>query len=559
MRIACAQFNPIVGDLKGNSEKILSLIELASKSDVDLIVFPELAVCGYPPEDLLLKEHFVADNIRTLKEIAKKIKTMSAIIGFVDRDKNHHIYNAAAIISKGKIVDIYHKQELPNYGVFDEKRYFDQGQGFNIYSINGEPFGVSICEDIWVEGKVCNQQSKKGAQILINISCSPFDINKLEERERLLSKKAKQTKTYICYVNAVGGQDELVFDGGSFIVDPSGKIIQRAPTCEESLMIADILLKKPSKAKHIISLTWENKQKKRTLVDENYSKVGLIERIYQALVLGTRDYVQKNGFRKVLIGLSGGIDSAVVAAIACQAIGAENVIGVSMPSQFSSQGTKNDAKVLANQLNIEFKEIPISELFQSYLNVLAQEFDGLEPNVAEENLQARIRGTILMALSNKFGHLLLTTGNKTEMAVGYCTLYGDMCGGFSVIKDVPKMMVYQLADFINEGKEQIPESIIKRAPSAELRENQKDQDSLPPYVLLDAVLEEYIVKHSSIDKINKVKNVNFVKKIINLVDQNEYKRRQASPGIKITSRAFGKDWRLPITNKYKEFNKNETL
>ena len=537
LRLALAQINPIVGDLKGNQQKIVDYIKQAQAQHADAVIFPELALTGYPPEDLLLKDHFIADNIKALQAVIKHTKGVTAIVGFVDRDKNGNLYNAAAVIENGKFKGVYHKQELPNYGVFDEKRYFKPGNENKIFSIKGVKVGINICEDIWVDKAAYYQQAKKGAKLLINISSSPYDLNKLQARQNLLKRRVKETKTFVCYVNLVGGQDELVFDGSSFVMDPKGRTLAMAKEFDEDLLIVDL-----------------NSSKKKLVEKRTIKALSQIERIYKALVLGTHDYVKKNGFQKVCVGLSGGIDSALVAEIAVNAIGKNNVIGVSMPSRFSSEGTKLDAKRIAESLGIQFLEIPIEPIFNSYLKILADAFKGLKSNSAEENIQARIRGNILMALSNKFGWLVLTTGNKSEIAVGYCTLYGDMSGGFAVIKDVPKTKVYELAEFVNKRKGAIiPQTIIDRAPSAELRENQKDQDTLPPYHALDQMLEQYVEKHSSLDQMVKTNDLALVKQVITMVHHNEYKRRQGAPGIKITPRAFGKDWRLPITNKYREF------
>lgn len=541
IRIAAAQINPTVGDLAGNQAKIITAIRRAKAQDADIVAFPELVVCGYPPEDLLYKDHFVRDNIKVLHSLVGETKGITAIIGFVDMDKAKRLYNAAAVLSDRKIKGIYRKEELPNYGVFDEKRYFHQGKNNKVFSASGQCIGVSICEDIWIDKGACQEQSKKGAKLLINISCSPYDVGKLRKREQLLKKRAKQTKTFICYVNLVGGQDELVFDGGSLVIDPRGKIIASAKQFEEDLMIADIAINKGKTEKRFI----------KQHVSEHLSQN---ERIYRALVLGTRDYAWKNGFQKAVLGLSGGIDSALVAAIAVDALGSDNVIGVTMPSRYTARATKNDAKRLADNLGIQFIESPIEKMFKTYLSELKRELKGTKFGLAEENLQARIRGNILMTLSNKFGWLVLTTGNKSEMAVGYCTLYGDMTGGFAVIKDVPKTKVYELAKFRN-GKDKvvIPASTIRRAPTAELRANQKDRDSLPPYDILDAMLKEYVEQHRSLGQMAQRNSRRLIKNIIAMVDRSEYKRRQAPPGIKITPRAFGRDWRLPITNRYKEF------
>jgi NAD+ synthase (glutamine-hydrolysing) len=531
LRIALAQINLTVGDLTGNREKIEQYITLSQKQSADVVVFPELAICGYPPEDLLLKESFITENMAALKSIVKKTKGIMVIIGFVDRDKKGLLYNALAVCADGKIKGVYHKHELPNYGVFDEKRYFHTGKTDGIFTIKGVRVGTNICEDIWIQDSIYKLQAKKKCRVLINLSSSPYEFGKLGLRKKLLIKRAREAKSFIVYVNLVGGQDELVFDGGSLVVDPAGRVIAGGQQFEEELIITDL------------------GSKSKTLPNELNST----EEIYKALVLGTRDYVLKNGFKKVVVGLSGGVDSALVAAIACDAIGAENVIGVTMPSQFTSTGTNTDAKKLAENLNIRLIEIPIKAVHKSYLDALANEFVQTKLDTTEENIQARVRGNLLMALSNKFGWLVLTTGNKSEIAVGYCTLYGDMSGGFAVIKDIPKTKVYELAKFINKEKPGlIPETTITRAPTAELRENQKDQDTLPEYDILDQILEKYIEEHESLDKMSKKFPAELVKRVVRMVDMNEYKRRQAAPGIKITGRAFGKDWRLPLTNKYRK-------
>jgi len=538
IRIALAQINTTVGDLKGNAEKIISYTQQACAQKADLIIFPELTLCGYPPEDLLLKKHFVRDNVTLLKKIAKKITTTTAIIGFVDVDKSGAIFNAAALIDKGRVVDVYRKNTLPNYGVFDEARYFTPGEKGFVFCKGSVTFGLTVCEDIWEEEGVYLDEVSHGAQCIINISASPFHASKHAHREQLMQKRAQQTGASVCYVNLVGGQDELVFDGGSLFVDAKGKTCVCAQQFKEDLVCVDIphthrSLKKRSKLKRLSSTS----------------------EIYNALVLGTRDYVRKNGFEKVVIGLSGGIDSALTAAIAVDALGRQNVAGVSMPSRYSSKGTKSDARQLAKNLNIAFHEIPIQSVCAAYGKTLQKMFKGKKADAAEENIQARIRGNLLMALSNKFGWLVLTTGNKSETAVGYCTLYGDMAGGFAVIKDVSKTLVYTLAKEYNRLQAQpiIPRSIITRAPSAELRKGQKDQDSLPPYSLLDAILKEYIEEDKSFETIARHrKKRSTVHKVISMVDKNEYKRRQAPPGVKITPKSFGKDRRLPITNRYTE-------
>lgn len=555
LRVALAQINPTVGDLPGNRQKIIEYIARARAKDADIVVFPELAVCGYPPEDLLLKEHFIRDNIKSLNLLAREVKDIAAVIGFVDIDKDKRLYNAAAVISDGRWKGVYRKKELPNYGVFDEKRYFTAGDDHIVFALGGHVFGVTICEDIWIEGSVYQKQAKSGADLLINISSSPYDVGKLKKRQELLRKRARQTKTFICYTNLVGGQDELVFDGGSMIIDPRGKTLAFGKLFEEDLAIADVPVKQKKKTSKAVVLSKAVFHKAQAPFAAQVAPEGTsLERICEALVLGTRDYARKNKFRDCLIGLSGGIDSSLVAAVAVEALGKENVIGVSMPSRFTSAGTRDDARALAGNLGIKFHEIPIERMFEAYLEQLKEIFGEQPFGRAEENLQARIRGTILMTLSNRWGSLVLTTGNKSEIGVGYCTLYGDMSGGFAVIKDVPKTTVYQLARLVNQeaGKDIIAQSVLERAPTAELRENQKDQDSLPPYDILDEMLREYVEEHRSLAEMARKNDKELVKKVIAMVDSNEYKRRQGPPGIKITPRAFGKDWRLPITNKYRE-------
>ena len=555
LRIALAQINPTVGDLPGNRQKILEYITRARAKDADIVVFPELAVCGYPPEDLLLKEHFVRDNIKSLNLLAREVKDIAAVIGFVDIDNKKCLYNAAAVIFDGRLKGVYRKKELPNYGVFDEKRYFMPGNDHIVFALGGHVFGVTICEDIWIEGSVYQKQVKSGADLLINIASSPYDVGKLKKRQELLRKRARQTKAFICYTNLVGGQDELVFDGGSMVVDPRGKTLAFGKSFEEDLVIVDVPVKQKKKTSKAVVLSKAVFYKAQAPQAAQVAMEGSSrERICKALVLGTRDYACKNKFCNCLIGLSGGIDSSLVAAIAVAALGKEHVIGVSMPSRFTSAGTRRDACALAVNLGIKFHEIPIERMFGVYLEQLKEIFGEQPFGRAEENLQARIRGTILMTLSNRWGSLVLTTGNKSEIGVGYCTLYGDMSGGFAVIKDVPKTTVYQLARLVNQkaGKDIIAQSVLERAPTAELRENQKDQDSLPPYDILDEMLREYVEEHRSLAEMARKNDKELVKKVIAMVDRNEYKRRQGPPGIKITPRAFGKDWRLPITNKYRE-------
>jgi len=547
LRIALAQINTTVGNLEGNARKIIDYIERAREMSVNVIAFPELAITGYPPEDLLLKKHFVEDNLKVLKSLLKETKNITAVIGFVDADNKGRLFNAAAVVHNRTLKGIYHKEQLPNYGVFDEKRYFTPGRNNKIFKSGPAALGVSICEDIWTQKGPCRKQAKAGAKVLINISSSPYYAGKGKERENLIIRQAKQNKVYVGYANLVGGQDELVFDGASMVVDPQGKIVATGKQFEEDLVVADLDVGK--------------KSSRFTIKGPLAKRLDAVEEIYRALVLGTRDYIQKNGFKKAVIGLSGGIDSSLTALIACDAIGKENVIGISMPSRFTSEGTRSDARVLAQNLGITFKEIPIGTVWQSYLETLKREFADCKSDITEENLQARIRGNILMAFSNKFGWLVLTTGNKSEIAVGYCTLYGDMAGGFAVIKDVPKTKVYDLARFRNNlnSKNVIPESVFTRPPTAELRENQKDEDSLPPYDILDPILEQYVELDRDVTGTNhdlSLKNkgridVHLIEKVANMVDRTEYKRRQAPPGVKITPKAFGRDRRLPITNLYR--------
>ena len=554
LRIALAQINATVGDLVGNRDWILAFSERARQKGADIVAFPEMCVTGYPPEDLLLKNHFVINNLSTLKDIVSHIRGITAVVGFVDSGKDGALYNAAAVIADGKLAGVYHKHALPNYSVFDEKRYFTPGKNPGLFSLKGIPFGVNICEDIWVPDGVFRDQAKAGAALIINISSSPYEAGKRIDREKLIAQVARTTKAYVGYVNLVGGQDELVFDGTSMVVSPAGKIIAGGEQFKEDLVFCDIPVKKKRASKVVVvkAAAPAEQPKIKSVVPK---RLALIEEIYAAVVCGTRDYVHKNGFKKVVIGLSGGIDSSLVAALASDAVGRANVVGISMPTRYNAEETKSDARRLANNLGIEFHEVPVEGIFQVYLDALKGEFQNLPFGLAEENLQSRIRGNILMAFSNKFGWLVLTTGNKSEMATGYCTLYGDMSGGYAVIKDIFKMRVYDLAEYFNkkEGREVIPRSVFKRPPSAELRFNQKDQDSLPPYPVLDELLGLYVESHRGLKEITVVgKDPKIAKKVVELVDKSEYKRRQAPPGVKISRRAFGKDWRLPLTNRYRE-------
>jgi len=536
VRVAIGQINTVVGDLGGNSRKISSCIKEAISKNIDLIIFPELSITGYPPEDLLLKRHFIKENMKYLKKISREINNIVAIVGFVD-EKKGNIYNSAAVISNKKIIYVYHKMHLPNYGVFDEKRYFKPGFENRLIKIKDLSFVVNICEDIWAEsiGHRAEEIFEK-ADFLVNISASPYHIDKIKERERIIGAKAKRFKIPIVYCNLIGGQDELVFDGRSALFGKDGSVIVEAKAFEEDLLIFDLYA-----------------EKEAIRMEPKINLISREEEIYFALVLGTKDYVLKNNFSKVTLGLSGGIDSALVACIARDALGSGNVLALGMPSRYSSVKTQTDAEIIAKNLGIKFRKISINNIFSSYLDTLNLHFKGVKPNIAEENIQARIRGNILMAFSNKFGYLVLNTGNKSETSAGYCTLYGDMAGGFSVIKDVPKRLVYELAKYVNkrEGKDIIPKSVFKRAPTAELKPNQKDQDTLPPYDFLDRVIDLYIEKNKGFkDIVKEVGCKDIVKKVLNMIDSSEYKRRQAPPGVKITQMAFGKDRRMPITNKF---------
>jgi len=560
-----------VGDFQGNTQKILEAIAHGKSLSVDLLTFPELAVCGYPPEDLLLKPQFVRENLKAIEEIEKHCSGLTVVVGFVDAQSD--IYNAAAVIHDGKLAGIYHKIYLPNYGVFDENRYFQAGQDCPVYTVAGIGVGINICEDIWYEAGPATIQAYSGAEVIVNISASPYHFGRLKFRERMLSTRAADNVVIVAYNNLVGGQDELVFDGGSMVLDEKGQLIAKGKQFEEDLIMADLdveavfrtRLRDPRWRKEASQLGQQRQATKVTLSEAPLAtqkpelakaqaqSLGPAEEVYRALVLGTGDYVRKNGLTKVVIGLSGGIDSSLVADIAVAALGAENVIGVAMPSAYSSSGSLKDAELLARNLGIRLLSIPIDNIFQAYLKTLAEPLKGTEPDVTEENIQARIRGNLLMALSNKFGWLVLTTGNKSEMATGYTTLYGDMAGGFAVIKDVPKTLVYELARYRNSLPDApIPQSVIEKAPSAELRPGQKDSDSLPPYDLLDPVLTAYVEEDKSAEQIIALgADEALVRRAAHLVDSSEYKRRQAPPGVKITPKAFGRDRRLPITNRFR--------
>ncbi len=573
IRIGIAQINSTVGDLTGNTKKIVGSIDQAKSLGVDLVTFPELAITGYPPEDLLLKPQFIKQNRESLKKIIDHSSGIVVVVGFVDNDSD--IYNAAAILYDKKLVGVYHKFYLPNYGVFDENRYFQAGEECPVFIVYGIGIGVNICEDMWYEAGPALVQIYAGAAVLINISASPYHAGKGLFRERMLATRASDSAAIVVHNNLVGGQDELIFDGNSLIINEKGEIVVRGKQFEEDFLAVDLdmeavfrsQLRDPRRRKET---RWVKEKLERTakieisseypevvkpsLPPRKVDKLDELAEIYQALVLGTKDYVHKNGFEKVVIGLSGGVDSSLVAAIAVDALGAENVTGVSMPSRYSSPDSKSDAEALARNLGIEFKVIPIEKAFAAYLETLAESFKDTDPNVTEENIQARIRGNLLFALSNKFDWLVLACSNKSETATGYTTLYGDMAGGFIPLKDVPKTLVLQLARYKNRqaGNEVIPSSVLNKAPSAELRPNQKDTDTLPPYEILDPILKAYVEDDVTVDQIVAMGfDSDTVTRIVRLVDRNEYKRRQAAPGIKITPRDFGRDRRLPITNQFR--------
>lgn len=571
LRVGLAQINMTVGDIAGNTAKIIDGIAEARERGTDVVVFPELAITGYPPEDLLLKQSFVDENLAALDRIRESAIGITAIVGFVDVAKD--IYNAAAIIHDGRIAGIQHKFFLPNYGVFDEDRYFQAGTSTQVYTLGHVTFGVEVCEDAWyADGPHALQTLVGGAHLVIDINSSPFNAGKWRYRERMLGARASDNTCAYVYLNAVGGQDELVFDGHSLVVGPSGEVLYRARAFEEELAIVDIDLSPvehrrlvdPRRRKAKLSMGSSGSIPEVILeparaVAKNGDATpsadppGEVEEVYRALVTGTRDYVNKNGFKEVVLGLSGGIDSALTAAIACDALGPDRVRVLIMPSQYSSDATQSDAEIIAKNLGIKQDRIAISEVISAYDAALSEVFRGTEPGIAEENLQARIRGNLLMALSNKFGLLVLTTGNKSEMACGYSTLYGDMAGGFAVIKDVPKTLVYKLCEYRNSLGKVIPDSVIQRPPSAELKPDQTDQDTLPPYDILDPIIEAYVEEDRSVKEIVALGfDEPTVLRVIRMVDRNEYKRRQAPPGVKITPKAFGRDRRLPITNGWRE-------
>jgi NAD+ synthase (glutamine-hydrolysing) len=561
LRVGLAQINTTVGDLEGNVRKALEYVGRARELGVDIVSFPELTVTGYPPEDLLLRAAFVKDNVEALRSMIERCRGITAVVGFADL-VGSDIFNAAAVIHDGRLSHVYHKQRLPNYGVFDEMRYFRQGAEFPVYTVAGAEVGMNICEDIWFPGDPTERQAKAGARVIVNINGSPYHAGKRRFREEMLAERARAYGVYVCYTNQVGGQDELVFDGGSMVLSPSGSLLGRAPMFEQGLLVVDLDVAEAPRAE----TPRRGVSAPRWLTDAPFlpNILPVEERIgpelsheaevYGALVLGTRDYLHKIGFEKALIALSGGIDSSLVAVIAVDALGAENVYGVSMPSRYSSEGSIKDAKELAENLGIEFRIIPIEAAHTAFEEMLAPAFGGTQPGVAEENLQSRIRANVILALSNKFGWIVLTTGNKSELATGYATLAGDMVGGFAVIKDVPKTLVYKLSRWRTAQGERalIPESVLVKPPSAELRPGQLDQDSLPPYEVLDPILEQYVENDRSVQEVVAMGyDYATVARVAQMVDRNEYKRRQAPPGVKITPKAFGRDRRLPLASRYR--------
>ena len=593
-RLALAQLNLTVGDLPGNTARMVEYLHLARESGADLVAFPELATTGYPPEDLLFKKSFIDTNVAAMERVVAESRGIAVVLGYV-RPRPHPnplpegegtkeregIANAAAIGYDGRLIDTYDKIILPNYGVFDEERYFTKGRVCPVYEINGVRVGVNVCEDIWYEVGPSAVQRQAGAELIVSINGSPFHAGKSSyRRDSIVGSRAVGHGLFVAYLNIVGGQDELVFDGNSMICDPCGKVVARGPAFREAMILADIdldavppLPASPSGDAYEESLAAVGAPKSVYVsghqpdaerpplpCSSNSGELDEIEEIYRALVLGTRDYLHKTGFSKAIVGLSGGIDSALTAVIAADALGPENVLGITMPSRYSSRGSVEDSAELARNLGIEFWEVPIEPAHTAFADMLEERFAGTVPNVAEENVQARIRGNVLMTVSNKFGWIVLTTGNKSEMAMGYATLYGDMAGGFAVLKDVHKMTVYALSRWRNangrlfdSSDEVIPRAIIDKPPSAELREGQLDEDSLPPYDILDPVIQAYVEDDFSYaDMVTQGHDPAVVRQVITAVDRNEYKRRQAPPGVKITPRAFGRDRRLPIVNRYRQ-------
>ena len=570
LRVASAQINTTVGDIEGNCNLIADALDEARGIGAEIVAFPELAITGYPPEDLLLSEHFVRVNREALEDLAKRCADICAVIGIVDFDEDEngaiqHIYNAAAVVVDKEIVSIYHKNELPNYGVFDELRYFEPGTNCQVIDVNGVPVGVNVCEDIWVTPGPGDVQCVAGAKLILTLNSSPYEIGKLQTRIDLVTRLAARHGAFVVYTNQVGGQDELVFDGSSIFAGPNGETISIAPRFEQAVAAVDLEIpdadpdsSKPPRIDEVTRIFAPRfSPMHRTPLDRlNPHAIDDVSQVYAALTLGTRDYIHKTGFGKVAIAVSGGIDSSLVACIAADAIGAENIVGVAMPSRYSSESSLIDAQDLTDRLGIPLWRVPIEPAHTAFEQMLSETFEGLEPNTAEENVQSRIRGNVMMTIANKFGWLVLTTGNKSEMATGYATLYGDMAGGFAVIKDIPKQLAYELAEYRNGigADSPIPRSVIDKPPSAELRPDQLDVDSLPPYEQLDPLLKAYVEERRSSEEIysdlDRV-DIATAERIIRMVDRNEYKRRQSPPGVKVTGLAFGRDRRMPIASRWR--------
>jgi NAD+ synthase (glutamine-hydrolysing) len=571
MRLALAQINTVVGDLEGNRDRILARIDEAREAGADLILLPELATTGYPPEDLLLRPGFIRAAERTLGEIARAAHQIAVLVGTPHFDRD--LYNACAICAHGEVKAVYRKRFLPNYGVFDEDRYFAPGRDLVLLRHGETLIGPTVCEDIWQPGPPATDLALGGAQLVANISASPFHVGKDREREQMLATRARDNSCFIAFCNAVGGQDELIFDGHSLVLDDEGEVLARAPGFEECLLVVDVdpaiavgrrlrdvrrralARERPAEEIPIVEVGSAPPDRNGKPAHPQLAPIlPELEQMRLALELGLRDYVDKNGFREIVVGVSGGIDSALTAALAVEALGPQRVHGVSMPSQYSSEGTRTDARRLAESLGIDFREVPIGEIAAAFENALADSFSGRQPDLTEENLQARVRGVLLMALSNKFSWLVVATGNKSELSVGYATLYGDMAGGFALLKDVYKTDVFRLAEHLNSqaGRELIPQSIIERAPSAELRDDQLDEDSLPPYPALDRVLEAYVELDRSREELTQDGfDRDVVDRALAMIDRAEYKRRQAPPGVKLRPKAFGRDRRTPITNRWR--------